>query len=406
MASDVAQCYARALQPFRGDFEATALLQEAEQATGMTDWGGKRWNEDRFRADLALFCTALEAEAALTPRGRDRAHSRVHVMLCSRLRYIAWRKAHPAIDREQIVRPLIGTGLPRAGTTFLHNLLAQDPANRSARAWEAAMPAPPPGSAASYASDPRSALYQRILDFQGYGDPALTTIHPFGSDLPEECIFMQEGECDSLYTAFFNVPSFAATRKRGAAYSWQIGQMQLLQSGFAGQRWALKAPGHMFSWEEMFMAFPDARVYVNHRDPAKIVPSIASLFMGLRGLYSDNAAEPAAIGQQQLTGWAAATSALVDWRLEHPQASHVVDVHYLDLIAQPVETVRRIYDAFDIDLAADVIDRIERFLEVDHHGKGPRRTYGLADYGLTEADIESAFGRYIDHFGIGREKRT
>ena len=45
-------------------------------------------------------------------------------------------------------------------------------------------------------------------------------------------------------------------------------------------------------------------------------------------------------------------------------------------------------------------------LETDHHGKGPVRSYGLADFGLCEADIEAAFGAYIDRHGVTREKRS
>src|SRR5206468_11173209 len=103
---------------------------------------------------------------------------------------------------------------------------------------------------------------------------------------------------------FFNVPTFAEkARSRSSAYRWQIGVMQLLQSRFAGSRWSLKAPGHLFTWTEMLMAFPDARVYVNHRDPAKVIPSIASLFMGMRDLYSDRGSDPAQVAQQQLAAW-------------------------------------------------------------------------------------------------------
>src|SRR3546814_8494428 len=76
--------------------------------------------------------------------------------------------------------------------------------------------------------------------------------------------------------------------------------MQYLQRGAAPRRWALKGPGHLFAWRELLMAFPDARLYVNHRDPGKVIPSIASLFCKLRSLFSDEAVDPVAIGAQQL----------------------------------------------------------------------------------------------------------
>ncbi|MGC2951937.1 hypothetical protein ACPTI3_14250, partial [Enterococcus faecium] len=63
-------------------------------------------------------------------------------MLVSRLGYLDARKAATGADAERIAAPLIGSGMPRAGTTFLHGLVAQDPANRAVPAWQAAMPAP------------------------------------------------------------------------------------------------------------------------------------------------------------------------------------------------------------------------------------------------------------------------
>ena len=44
--------------------------------------------------------------------------------------------------------PIVVIGLPRSGTTFFHNLLAADPANRSPATWEIMYPSPPPGEAA------------------------------------------------------------------------------------------------------------------------------------------------------------------------------------------------------------------------------------------------------------------
>src|SRR3546814_7999156 len=108
--------------------------------------------------------------------------------------------------------------MPRAGTTFLHGLFAQDPANRAVPAWEAAIPAPLDGN------DDREALYAGILAFQGMTAPDVTAIHPFGSTLPEECIFLQEGNLGSLYGVYWNVPAFqkAIADKIPSAFAWQV----------------------------------------------------------------------------------------------------------------------------------------------------------------------------------------
>src|SRR3546814_15897576 len=113
--------------------------------------------------------------------------------------------------------------------------------------------------------------------------PDVTAIHPFGSTLPEECIFLQEGNLGSLYGVYWNVPAFqkAIADKIPSAFAWQVGVMQYLQRGAAPRRWAPKGPGPLFAWRQLLMPFPDARPHVNHRDPGTATPSIPSLFSKL-----------------------------------------------------------------------------------------------------------------------------
>ncbi|MEO5597015.1 MAG: hypothetical protein ABIQ66_00190 [Novosphingobium sp.] len=159
----MANPYAAALEPYMLKFTADALLSEAERATNLFDWGGKRWEEERFRANVTTLCESLEATAQLTPLGRSRIHARVFTMLVSRLRYLEARKAARGVEEQALTRPLIGTGLGRAGTTFLHGILAADPASKVVRAYEAAMPAP----LMADGRDIRSELYQDILLYEG-----------------------------------------------------------------------------------------------------------------------------------------------------------------------------------------------------------------------------------------------
>lgn len=393
--------YAPALAEFGAPLAAAALLDAAEARTGLSDWGGKRWHEERFRHDLAILCDEIEAGARLTPTGRSRAHSRLMTMLVSRLAYLGARNAATGADAERIAAPLIGSGMPRAGTTFLHGLFAQDPANRAVPAWQAAMPAP-----LADGGD-RAALYADILAFQGMTAPDVTAIHPFGTDLPEECIFLQEGNLGSLYGVYWNVPAYQAAiaGKMPAAFAWQTGVMQYLQAGRPPRRWALKGPGHLFAWRELLIAFPDARLYVNHRDPGKVIPSIASLFAKLRSLFSDAAVDPAALGAQQLAAWQHATGDYAAWRACEGADARVSDVRFTDLVTDPLATVARVYDELAIALTAEARDAMARHLETDHHAAAPKRAYTLADYGLDEAAIEAAFAPYIERFSIEREKR-
>jgi len=205
------------------------------------------------------------------------------------------------------------------------------------------------------------------------------------------------------------VPEFAAMASQGEhaadSYAWQKGVMQSLQGGAPGDRWLLKAPSHVIHMDRLIETFPDARIFLNHRDPGKVIPSVASLYMKLYSLASGSSVDPRELGPRLVANWKGILERLDTWREAHP-AIRIVDVHYKGLIAYPIETAEKLYTQFGMDFSAGTREAMERHLDVDHHGKGPARAYGLADFGLSEDDIEAAFGDYIDRHGIAREKRS
>jgi len=125
------------------------LIDKACKHTGLDDFG-----DPGFLEAFRILLQAYEREAEFNFVGRVCVHSDTVRTLENRLRLVADRKLHPAIADEVIRRPLFITGLPRSGTTFLHALLAQDPAHRAPQVWEVMHPSPPP-EAASYGCDPR-----------------------------------------------------------------------------------------------------------------------------------------------------------------------------------------------------------------------------------------------------------
>ena len=82
----------------------------------------------------------MAATADLNEIGVGVVEDGVVTDLSNRLRIEDWRKTHPAVAEEQIVRPIIIVGQPRTGTSILHDLMAQDPANRAPLSWEIERP--------------------------------------------------------------------------------------------------------------------------------------------------------------------------------------------------------------------------------------------------------------------------
>ena len=180
-----------------------SMIAEAERATGLNDWGG-----DDFREPLRVLVDALNDEAQLHEQGERIAQRHLHDVLCGRLKMAADRTRLPGIAAEKIIAPVFVIGLPRSGTTFLHNLLTQDPANRSPATWEIMFPSPPPEQE-MWRDDPRIEQCQRKLQEIGFLDEGLQAIHPFGARRPEECNFIWEYTLRTVnYMAWWNVPSY------------------------------------------------------------------------------------------------------------------------------------------------------------------------------------------------------
>ncbi len=403
--ADLERVYAPVFEPFTGTFTADGLISEARTATGLSDLGGDAMHEPGFRKRLSALCDSLESEANLTPLGRTRAHCRLLAMVISRLRTVDY--ARQATGLPEIRAPLVGTGMPRSGTSFLQALLAQDPDNLVPRTGHGVVPIPPPGVLGD--EQARLDLTWKMLTFQGFDSDEVNAIHPFAPDAEDEDVLFQEAACCALFSGFYNVPSYVPVQQAGydEQMAWQKQLMQLIQANQKGTRWVLKAPEYVTRLDSVLEHYPDAMIFVNHRDPARTIASIASLYITFQSVNSDFSVPGEYLGPPLLEGQAASIRASLAWREAHPDVK-IVDIHYKHLVADPVGTAEKLYDQFGLKFTDAARDAMTRWLAArNRHGQaqsGVKHSYSLADFGLTEDMVEEAFGDYLDRYGIERER--
>lgn len=390
----------------RQPFDLARMMAEAERDTGLSDWGGEDYFEPIFRRMFGAICESLNNEAHLNERGWAGASLRLPDILRSRLGFIADRRRWPAIAAERIEKPLVVIGLPRAGTTFLQGLLGQDPDNHSTRIWEMMYPSPPP-EPATYRSDPRIARAQHVLDTMGATDPEVYALHPTSATLPEECHYLDElcGLGDNL-RAYWTMPAYNAARADvdiTVSYRFTRMGLQNLQFRNPHARWVMKGPQYVLYLAEFLSVHPDARIIQLHRDPARIVASVTGLLLALRKLGCDDAfpGDKFAIGNVK----AFARGLKTAWEVRNADRDQgrYFDVHFRQLMADPVAMARRIYAHFGLVLSAAAEDAMRAWLSTpESHGATKR--YRLADYGLDGETIDKYFGEYLDRYGIERER--
>jgi hypothetical protein len=377
--------------------EAT-LLAAARQATGLDDFGDA-W----FRPALAKLLAALEGEARLTLLGRLFARSELQRILQNRLRVEDWIRRHPEVLDERIEAPIFVTGLGRSGTTFLHELLMQDPANRVPLLWETFFSLPPP-EAASYASDPRAAAAELEITLMDAAVPALTGMHENAGDLPTECIFLFAHQlATDMFTGEFHVPSYTLWlhgQDLTPVYAYHRRLLQLLQSRHRG-RWVLKAPSHLGQLPTLFRAYPDARVVITHRDPLRVIGSLCNLMAALHWMRSDHV-DYDAIVRAMSFGFPFLCERVMKQRDggELP-GDRIDDVLYRDLVREPLATVDALYRRQGRALSAEAEGRMRAFLS-DRQRRGGHE-YAFETTGLDRDAERKKYAAYLARYAVPAE---
>ena len=379
-------------------FQSKDLLETACRQAGLNDFG-----DPSFLDPLHRLIESLGAEARLTPLGRLATQYDLIRLLVNRLKMEEDRKRNPGIAEEEIRRPIIITGLPRTGTTLLHGLLALDPANRVPLTWETMYPSPPPKTA-TYRTDRRIGLADRQISGFHRLVKGFNRIHPIGARLPEEClVIFSHSFLSYQFETTHRLPSYLGWLKvqdLRPAYEVHRRFLQHLQWGCAGERWILKAPAHMFDFEAMFWAYPDARVVMTHRDPIDVTASNASLTATLRAAFSDDV-DPFEVGPECSQRWAEAIGkALCSRDRGCAPAERFLDLYYVELLADPVSVAQKVYAHFDLPFPEELKERIQEFVRQNPKDQYGRHHYSLEEFGLNLEEETRRYSFYRERFRL------
>jgi Sulfotransferase family len=392
----------RALGLERPTFDPDAIARAAVRRAGDGDFGDPGWREA-----LEVLCASIEREARLSTFGRIAVRGLIVDALATRLRLIAWAARHPEVREERITRPWVVVGLPRTGTTLLSILLGLDPNVRPLLQWEAAAPVPPP-DLATQAEDPRIAAAAKQVRQLERINPAIRAMHPMGATLATECVTLFFYDLRSLLveTQAF-VPSYGRwlddTDMRSAFAMHRLA-LQVLQSRIPTPAWSLKTPQYLWCLDTLRETYPDARIVWTHRDPQKVVPSVASLNTALLRLCARQS-DPVAIGRE----WEGRLHLAVTRGIEFDRRQDGKDwchhLQYADLMADPLAALRALYAHFGEEVSPLHARRVEVWMRDrprDVHG---RHVYDPADFGFTREGLEERYATYRERFAVPAERR-
>ena len=376
------------------------LVTRACERAGLDDFGGDSWREG-----LRLLVESCESAPGVNPAGCEFVYGQFVAALWNRLRVVDHVKRHPEVLDEQVERPLVVLGLPRTGTSLASYLLDQDPLRRSLLTWEAE-DSVPPSTADTLRTDPRCLKKKAELDVLAEGLKAanIPLVHWDEADGPTECVFVQNQDFKAyLWEAFMPTPLYAEWLLQidmSSAYAYERMVLQVLQSRAPGT-WSLKMPSHAVHIETLLATYPDVRIVWAHRDPFKSTASF------LRLNYLSRAATGANI---DVGVTVANVLRQLKEHVDRPLATRrrigdgrFFDLHYADLVRDPVAVMQSLYDWAGDDLSASTEQAMLAWLDAhpqDRHGVAP---YSLEGSGVTRTDLEPIFDEYLSVFDVELE---
>jgi hypothetical protein len=294
-------------------------------------------------------------------------------------------------------------GVPRTGTTLLSNLLAADPDRRSPLTWEIDDPVPPPTTATLY-TDPRALARLEQERQMLAARPEMGKYYRNSAIYPNECMFFIHSDFKALSWEgrgkFRGYRDWLFNTDLTSTYQYHKRFLQLLQANAPGV-WNLKQPSHGLWLETILKVYPDARFVWTHRDPLTATGSFCSLMTlgsGAFGLKPDIEW----IGENY--PWQAVEHAnrIMNSR-EKLGHDRIIDVHYADLMRNPIATMRKLYQALGDDYTSAAEASMSKWLADNPQDKFGKHEYKLAQYGLTPEKVRGMFERYLSKYDVEAE---
>ncbi len=371
--------------------DAGELLAVARVTTGLDDLGEAQWPgwTETYERQLA----SIDTESQLHLLGRVITRSEVLRVLQTWLRLQREWRATPAVASISVDAPVFVVGPPRTGTTILLELLALDPQLRAPIAYEALYPLASMGDV-----ERRLTLSESEQEFWSDVHPEFMTMHELASNLPCECVhFLMYDFSGPYWGMIYDTPTFTG---------WQLEHLDTLARVYRLHRrmlqtfahespeptprtWLLKSPFHVSTLPALFAEYPDARVIHTHRDPRKFLPSLVSILSAVRFMRSD-AVDVAAIAPIMQATYQMFLDNTIAQRVDGMLPNdRIVDSHFVDLMREPVASLRTMYEQLALAWPAGHDRVITGYLANKPKGKHGTHAYSLADVGLDEGSVRA-----------------
>ncbi len=374
--------------------DADVMHAKATAETGFDDFGG-----DDYRERLDVYLAALQDITSIQPAGIVNHHAQLLQWLKNRLLLTDLLTRHPEIHDIELLPPIVIAGLPRTGTTHLHNLLAAPPTFRTMPYWESNEPFPVPAEA-GLEPDPRRTRMDVAVQVIDIVMPHFRLMHEMTTDhVHEEIQLLANDFSTMLFETLAHVPrwrDYYLAHDQTPHYEHLETQLKAMQFLRGGRRWLLKSPQHLEQLPVLNKVFPEVFVIFTHRDPTPVALSMLAMITYSARMYCS----PVPVNDISST-WierlGLMLNALVRDRDTIPP-ERSIDVRFDEFMADEMAVAAQVYEKAGEALDDDARAAIGGYLAGHQRGRLGTVATSPEMFGLEERDLHEPFGPYVERF--------
>jgi Sulfotransferase family len=374
--------------------DADALHAQASADTNLHDFG-----PDDYRERLDVYLAALHDIDGLHGAGVVNFYGQLLQVLKNRLLLTDLLSRHPEIDDIELRSPVVIAGLPRTGTTHLHNLLATPSTFRSMPYWESVEPFPLPAEL-GVEPDPRRARMDVAVSVINLVMPYFPLMHEMTTDhVHEEIQLLANDVSTMLLETLSDVPrwrDYYQAHDQTPHYEYMATQLKAMQFLRGGRRWLLKSPQHLEQVPVLDRVFPDGIVLFTHRDPVPVALSMIAMITYSARMHRSP------VPVEQIAGyWVDRLERMLNALIRDrdtigPQRS--IDIRFDDFLANELGVAERVYDLAGEPFTNQARAAIADYLAGHQRGRLGNVETSCQMFGLTEDDLRARFAPYVDRF--------
>jgi Sulfotransferase family len=306
---------------------------------------------------------------------------------------------HPEIDDIELRSPVVIAGLPRTGTTHLHNLLASAPTFRTMPYWESNEPIPLPAED-GVEPDPRRLRMDVAVGVINIVMPHFALMHEMTTDhVHEEIQLLANDVSTMLMETLAEVPGwrdYYRAHDQTPHYKYLARQLKAMQFLRGGRRWLLKSPQHLEQVPVLNRVFPDCIVVFTHRDPVPVALSMIAMIT-----YSARMHRSPVPVQQIAHSWIdrleqMLTALVRDRDTIGPERS--IDIRFDDFMVDELGSAERVYALAGEPFTDEARLAIAGYLSGHRRGRLGNVETSYQMFGLKEDDLRARFAPYVDRF--------